>query len=208
MAQAMEEHADIRNVRSLRPLRVLVAARDARFGRVSGFLLARRGFDVELLHRPSQILEAVSRTGIDVVIVDASDSFSETARSVGALEALHPHLTVVVVAVLAAAVSALLQRVVPQAWSRWVVAAAGAVGWGAFLLYVVTVWRTGVDGPDEVRELGSLFHRAHRAHQTDTSRQSEDPAHPAGCCVWLERGELRHGRLERGNLTEVDEARQ
>jgi hypothetical protein len=98
MAQAMEERADIRNVRSLRPLRVLVAARDARFGRVAGFLLARRGFDVELLHRPSQILEAVSRTGIDVVIVDASDSFSEAARSVGALEALHPHLTVVVVA--------------------------------------------------------------------------------------------------------------
>ena len=98
MAQAMEERADIRNVRSLRPLRVLVAARDARFGRVAGFLLARRGFDVEFLQRPSQILEAVSRTGIDVVIVDASDSFSETARSVGALEALHPHLTVVVVA--------------------------------------------------------------------------------------------------------------
>ncbi|WP_122262824.1 hypothetical protein [Ornithinimicrobium cerasi] len=66
-------------------------------------------------------------------------------------------LTVVVVAVLAAAVSALLQRVVPQAWSRWVVAGAAAVGWGAFLLYVVTVWRTGVDGPDEVRELWPLL---------------------------------------------------
>ena len=98
MAQVMEERADIRNVRSLRPLRVLVAARDARFGRVAGFLLARRGFDVEILHRPSKVLDAVSRTGVDVVIVDASDSVSEAARTVAALEALHPHLTVVVVA--------------------------------------------------------------------------------------------------------------
>jgi PleD family two-component response regulator len=93
-----QPQVDIGNVRPLRPLRVLVAARDARFGRVAGFLLARRGFDVEILHRPSQVLDAVSRTGIDVVIVDASDSFSETARSVGTLEALHPHLTVIVVA--------------------------------------------------------------------------------------------------------------
>jgi PleD family two-component response regulator len=98
MAQVMEERADIRNVRSLRPLRVLVAARDARFGRVAGFLLARRGFDVEILHRPSKVLEAVSRTGVDVVIVDAGDSVAEAARTVAALEALHPHLTVVVVA--------------------------------------------------------------------------------------------------------------
>jgi PleD family two-component response regulator len=93
-----QPQVDIGNVRPLRPLRVLVAARDARFGRVAGFLLARRGFDVEILHRPSQVLDAVSRTGTDVVIVDASDSFSETARSVGTLEALHPHLTVIVVA--------------------------------------------------------------------------------------------------------------
>lgn len=93
-----QPRVDTRNVRSLRPLRVLVAARDGRFNRVAGFLLARRGFEVEILRRPSAVLDAVSRTGIDVVIVDASDSFSETARSVGALEALRPHLTVVVVA--------------------------------------------------------------------------------------------------------------
>jgi PleD family two-component response regulator len=98
MAQVMEERADIRNVRSLRPLRVLVAAQDARFGRVAGFLLARRGFDVEILRRPSKVLDAVSRAGVDVVIVDASDSVSEAARTVAALEALHPHVTIVVVA--------------------------------------------------------------------------------------------------------------
>jgi len=89
---------DIRNVRPLRPLRVLVAARDARFNRVAGFLLARRGFDVETLRRPSAILDTVSRTGVDIVILDASDSVSETARAVAALDALHPHVTAVVVA--------------------------------------------------------------------------------------------------------------
>jgi len=94
----MEQPVDMRNVRPLRPLRVLVAARDARFNRAAGFLLARRGFDVEVLRRPSALLDTVSRTGIDVVIVDASDSVSDTARAVAALEALHPHTTVVVVA--------------------------------------------------------------------------------------------------------------
>jgi DNA-binding NarL/FixJ family response regulator len=77
---------------------VLVAARDARFNRVAGFLLARRGFDVEALLRPSAVLDAVARMGTDVVIVDASDSASDAARAVAALEALHPHITVVVVA--------------------------------------------------------------------------------------------------------------
>lgn len=94
----MEQPVDIRNVRPLRPLRVLVAARDGRFNRAAGFLLARRGFDVEVLHRPSALLETVSRTGVDVVIVDASDSVSDTARAVAALEGLHPHVTTVVVA--------------------------------------------------------------------------------------------------------------
>jgi DNA-binding NarL/FixJ family response regulator len=93
-----QPRVDTRNVRSLRPLRVLVAARDGRFNRVAGFLVARRGFEVEILRRPSAVLDAVSRTGIDVVIVDASDSVSNTARTAAALEALHPHITVVVVA--------------------------------------------------------------------------------------------------------------
>jgi PleD family two-component response regulator len=93
-----QPRVDIRNVRPLRPLRVLVAASDARFGRVAGFLLARRGYEVEILRRPSTVLEAASRTGVDVVILDATDSVSETARLVAALEALYPHLTIVAVA--------------------------------------------------------------------------------------------------------------
>ncbi len=85
-------------VRSLRPLRVLVAARDARFARVAGFLLTRGGFDVETVRLTSRVLETLARTDFEVIIVDASESFSDAARLVGTLEALFPHLTVVVVA--------------------------------------------------------------------------------------------------------------
>jgi PleD family two-component response regulator len=89
---------DIQNVRPLRPLRVLVAGRDARFGRVAGFLLARHGFEVETSRRPSEVVDAVSRLGVDVVILDAGDSLSDAARTAATLDALHPHITVVVVA--------------------------------------------------------------------------------------------------------------
>ena len=93
-----QPRVDIGNVRPLRPLRVLVAASDARFGRVAGFLLARRGYDVEILRRPSTVLDAIARVGADVLIVDATDSVSDIARLLAALEALHPHVTAVVVA--------------------------------------------------------------------------------------------------------------
>jgi hypothetical protein len=93
-----QPRVDIENVRPLRPLRVVVASADARFGRVAGFLLARHGFQVERLRRPSNVLDTLSRSGGDVVILDASDSLSETARAIASLEALHPHLTVIVVA--------------------------------------------------------------------------------------------------------------
>lgn len=46
-------------------------------------------------------------------------------------------LPTTIVAALVAAGAAVLSRVVPQAWSRWVVSAAGAVGWGALAGYVV-----------------------------------------------------------------------
>lgn len=61
-------------------------------------------------------------------------------------------ITVVVLATLLAAASGVLQRMVPEAWSRWVVALAAALGWGALALYVVTVWRTEVDGAEQVSD--------------------------------------------------------
>ena len=65
--------------------------------------------------------------------------------------------TVAAVTAIVAAGAGLLQRAVPQAWSRWVVAAAGAVGWGAVAIYALTVWRTGVDGPQGVGDGWALL---------------------------------------------------
>ena len=70
---------------------------------------------------------------------------------------LSASLTATVLAAIAAATIAVLRRAVPEAWSRWVVTAAAAVGWGAVLLYAVTVWRTDVDGPDGVREVWAML---------------------------------------------------
>lgn len=91
-------HGHIGNVRPLRPLRVVVAGADPRFGRVAGFLLARRGFEVELRRRPSNVLDFLSEKRADIVILDATDSLSEAVRSLAAIEASHPHVTVILVA--------------------------------------------------------------------------------------------------------------
>lgn len=66
-------------------------------------------------------------------------------------------LTVAVLAAVAAAATAVLQRAVPAAWSRWVIALAAAFGWGAWLLYVVIVWRVGVDGAAGVSDAWPLL---------------------------------------------------
>lgn len=61
-------------------------------------------------------------------------------------------LTTVVLVALFAAGTALLQRVVPPAWSRWALAFLGALGWGAVSFYVLIVWRVDVVGAGQVRE--------------------------------------------------------
>jgi DNA-binding NtrC family response regulator len=88
---------NLNNVRALRRLRVLVATRDRRFLRVAGFLLARGEFDVESTARPRDLLQVIERQPADIVILDASESLAEAARCMAAAEALHPHVTVLVV---------------------------------------------------------------------------------------------------------------
>ena len=88
---------DIGNVRTLRPLRVLVAARDRRFLEMARFLLARSGFEVESTLRPRQVLAAGDAHHPNIIILDGSESVAGAARSVAVVEALHPHVTVVVV---------------------------------------------------------------------------------------------------------------
>jgi PleD family two-component response regulator len=86
------------NVRALRPLRVLLATRDRRFMRVMGFLLARKGFEVETVRSEGGILDSVAETRPDILLLDATGSLSKAARTTGTLEALYPHTTLVVVA--------------------------------------------------------------------------------------------------------------
>lgn len=72
----------------LRPIRVLVAARDRRFLRTAGMLLSRHGFDVTQVEWPSDLFERVRRERPNVVVLDSSDSLSATAKTAAALEAL------------------------------------------------------------------------------------------------------------------------
>lgn len=78
-----------------------------------------------------------------------------------ALPPVDPALTArlmatVVLCALGAAALALLQRVVPQAWSRWAVAAVAGVGWGAWLLHLLTAWAGDPPGGSQSALLGAL----------------------------------------------------
>jgi hypothetical protein len=75
-----------------RPIRVLLGSRDDRFLRLARFLLTRNGFAVESTKRLPSAVAYVERHGIDFVVLDASDSLSEAARTVAAIEALNPQV--------------------------------------------------------------------------------------------------------------------
>jgi DNA-binding response OmpR family regulator len=85
-------------VHSLRPVRVLLVSADGRFGRVTGFLLARSGFVVKLVRRANELVDAISEHSPSIVILDCGDSLVAGARQVAALEALYPDIAVVMVA--------------------------------------------------------------------------------------------------------------
>jgi uncharacterized protein len=81
----------------VRPIRVLLATRDDDFMRLAHFLLTRNGFTVESTKKISQAVDLVGRYWLDVVVLDASESLSEAARTVAAIEALHPQVSVLLV---------------------------------------------------------------------------------------------------------------
>jgi CheY-like chemotaxis protein len=76
---------------------VLLASRDEEFVRLAHFLLTRNGFAVESAKKIVNAVDLVGRQRLDVVVLDASDSMSETARTVAAIEALHPQVGVLVI---------------------------------------------------------------------------------------------------------------
>lgn len=84
-------------VRLLRRIRVLLVSRDDRFLSVARFLLARNQLAVESTSNWSEVFTLV-RQGVDVVVVDGSDSLATAALTVAAIEALHPEIGVIVVA--------------------------------------------------------------------------------------------------------------
>ena len=80
-----------------RPIRVLLASRDEEFLRLAQFLLTRNGFAVESTKKIVNAVDLVWRQRLDVVVLDASDSLSEAARTAAAIEALHPQVGVLIV---------------------------------------------------------------------------------------------------------------
>ena len=79
--------AETAKVHRLQPLRVLLSGRDRRFLRVTSFLLASRGYDVEDTS-PRKTLEAVERHRADVVLLETDASRTIAARKIAALQAL------------------------------------------------------------------------------------------------------------------------
>ena len=79
------------------PIRVLLGSSDDRFLRLARFLLTRNNFKVESTKRVSKTVDLVDRHGADVVVIDATDSLGDAARTVAAMEALHPHVAIMVV---------------------------------------------------------------------------------------------------------------
>jgi len=83
------------NVEPLRPIRVLVSSHDRRFLAAAAFLLARRRFWVESVRGREALLARVEATGVDVVVLDATDSVAAAARVAGAIEGRHPRTRVI-----------------------------------------------------------------------------------------------------------------
>ena len=80
-----------------RPIRVLLGTRDEQFLRLAEFLLTRNGFAVETTKKIPNAVDLVWRHRLDVVVLDASESLSEAARTAAAIEALHPQVGVLIV---------------------------------------------------------------------------------------------------------------
>jgi len=76
--------------------RVLLGTEDDRFLRLARFLLTRGQFDVEATRRLVKTVDLVERHRADVVVIDATSSLADAARTVAAMEALHPNIAVIV----------------------------------------------------------------------------------------------------------------
>jgi DNA-binding NtrC family response regulator len=88
----------LQSVEPTERIRVVLAASDRRFVRVTSFLLGRKGFLIESVRGAEHLLGAVDRHRPDVVILDGTDSLTATARTIAAIEALSYPVAILVVA--------------------------------------------------------------------------------------------------------------
>jgi uncharacterized protein len=77
--------------------RVLVASRDARFVKLSRFLLEGRGSEVSSVSGPTELLAEAAEAGADVVILDAQDEVTRALQTAYATRTTRPELSVLVV---------------------------------------------------------------------------------------------------------------
>jgi uncharacterized membrane protein (UPF0127 family)/CheY-like chemotaxis protein len=77
--------------------RVLVASRDARFVKLSRFLLEGRGIEVSAVTAPGELVDEAAEAEADVVILDAQDEVSTALRTAHATRTLRPELSILVV---------------------------------------------------------------------------------------------------------------
>src|SRR6266498_2731771 len=96
-ASAPSDNAQAWGASNGRATRVLVGTGDDRFLRLARFLLTRNHFEVQSTKRVVRTAELVERHEPDVVVIDASDSLGDAARSVAAIEALYPRVGVLLV---------------------------------------------------------------------------------------------------------------
>jgi uncharacterized membrane protein (UPF0127 family)/CheY-like chemotaxis protein len=77
--------------------RVLVASRDARFVKLSRFLLEGRGIEVSAVAAPGELVDEAADADADVVILDAQEEVSDALKTAHATRARRPELSVLVV---------------------------------------------------------------------------------------------------------------
>lgn len=101
------------DLRLLRPIRVIVVSRDERFASVFRFLLGRKQLAVQSASRRQELLTLLEQ-GADVVVLDATHSLADAARTIAELEELHPEIGVVIVSDRRAG-----SRGLHRLWPKW-----------------------------------------------------------------------------------------
>ncbi len=85
----------LRNVRPLRPIRLLLAGREVRYLRALSFLFERRGYTTEISFLRDGLPADVGTFRPDVVLLAEDDSFGDVVARAMELIAVYERLTVV-----------------------------------------------------------------------------------------------------------------